>query len=152
PVGSPIVMPRKPRRAGSSSDRVVIRSNFDPAPPAAADNGQGDRYIAPPKTAQRTAEAHGLFDTANTTTGPSVVDKTAYKLIVERESGSFDSIGTPDPSDPSGGEHDHPGVYIDADTSKPIELPYLPDPFSRGAAFLGLPGTVDVLSQPFDPD
>jgi hypothetical protein len=152
PVGSPIVMPRKPRREGSSSDRVVIRSNFDPAPPGAADSGQGDRYVAPPKTAQRTAEAHGLFDTPKTSTTPSVVDKTAYKLIVDRESGSFDSIGTPDPSDPNGTSHDHPGVYIDADPSKPIVLPYLPDPFSRGAAFLGLPGTVDVFAQSFDPE
>jgi len=148
PVGSPIVVPRKPRHEGSSSDRIVIRSNFDPAPPGAAESGQGDRHIAPPKTAQRTAEAHGLFDTLGSLSVPSVVDKHAYKVIVDRESGSFDSLGAPDPSDPSGGPGDHPGIFIDLDG---ISLPYLPDPFSRGAALLGLPGALGIVTQAFDP-
>ncbi len=71
-----------------------------------------ERHIAPPKVSQLMAEQHGCFDT------PSGLDSRSYKLITSKD-GSFDS---------------------DPHSESQLVIPYLPDPFSRGAAFLGLPG------------
>ncbi|WP_310876885.1 hypothetical protein [Priestia megaterium] len=72
-----------------------------------------ERHIAPPKVSQLLAEQHGCFDTS------SGLDPGAYNLMISKD-GSF-----------SKEPHKEWQLY----------LPYLPDPISRGAAFLGLPGT-----------
>ncbi|MEE6185156.1 hypothetical protein [Bacillus pretiosus] len=72
-----------------------------------------ERHIAPPKVSQLLAEQHGCFDTL------SGLDPDAYNLMISKD-GSF-----------SKKPHKESQLY----------LPYLPDPISRGAAFLGLPGT-----------
>lgn len=71
-----------------------------------------ERHIAPPKVSQLMAEQHGCFDT------PSGFDPRSYNLITSKD-GSFDS---------------------NPHSERQLVIPYLPDPFSRGAAFLGLPG------------
>jgi hypothetical protein len=134
PVPSPEVIPRAPRTEGESDVRIVIRSNYD-----ADASGPSERHIAPAKTSQRMAEHHGMFDVGS----PSTLDKSAYGLIVAREDKTFSDVGLPDPSDPKG------SVFV-AEAMLPI--PYLPDPFARGAAFLGLPGTSSVETYVFGDD
>jgi hypothetical protein len=134
PVPSPEVIPRAPRTEGESDIRVVIRSNFD-----ADASGPSERHIAPAKTSQRMAEHHGMFDVGS----PSTLDKSKYGLIVAREDKTFTDVGAPDPSDPEG------SVFVSAPM---LPLPYLPDPFARGAAFLGLPGASGVQTYVFGED
>ncbi|MFB9275559.1 hypothetical protein [Cohnella cellulosilytica] len=71
-----------------------------------------ERHIAPPKVSQVMAEQHGCFDIS------SGLDPNAYQLMINKD-GSFSEEPHEDPQ---------------------LRLPYLPDPVSRGAAFLGLPG------------
>jgi hypothetical protein len=72
------------------------------------------RHVVPPKTAQFLAEMHGKFDDGN------VMARTqgGYDLA-SREAGTLDEIH---------------------ETTTISPLPYLPDPFARGALLLGLPG------------
>ncbi|AIQ58818.1 hypothetical protein [Paenibacillus borealis] len=72
-----------------------------------------ERHIAPPKVSQVMAEQHGCFDIS------SGLDPNAYQLMINKD-GSF-----------SDKPHEE----------SQLRLPYLPDPISRGAAFLGLPGS-----------
>ncbi|MFA5629382.1 MAG: hypothetical protein WC958_03935 [Dehalococcoidales bacterium] len=119
PVPTPVTVMRKQITEGESVDHIVIRSNFNTPFEAVS-----ERHIVPPKSAQSLAETHRLFDDPES----GAVDKNAYKVIVPRESGVI--AGKPDPDN-----HDLP--FVDEDE---IELPYLPDIFSRQAVFNGLPG------------
>ncbi len=120
PVPPPAVVMRNRRTEGESVERLVIRSNYNQAIEAVT-----ERHIVPPKTSQTQAEEHQLFDnTAN-----SQVDANAYKLIISKEDGTI--TGQPDPDN-----YNRP--YVNADN---LELPYLPDVLSRGAALRNLPGT-----------
>ncbi len=101
---------------GESVHTIVVRSNFDTHIAA-----KSERHIAPPKTSQNMAETHGMLDTP---AGPP--DPALYNMLVARD-GSFNQ-------DP-----DHP-EQPEAHTEAQLELPYLPDPFSPGAAFRTLPG------------
>jgi hypothetical protein len=127
PVPPPVVVPRRPRLPGESVHHLVIRSDRDTAAATC------ERHVLPPKTSQLLAEAHGLFDT------PSGLDPNAYAAIVARAGGTLGGGGAPDPSDPS-------VLYYDTDRlSFPVEdgtaeVPWIPDPLSRGAALTGLPG------------
>ncbi|MFI5591867.1 hypothetical protein ACIA5G_42935 [Amycolatopsis sp. NPDC051758] len=138
PVVSPHLLFRKPRTEGESVERMVIRSNFDTA--ATADC---QRHLAPVRIAELLAEQHGLFDLPATLLTPPMLNKPAYGRIKQKDTGSFDQGGTPDP-----GAYGIP--YYDVDQ---LALPYLPDVLSRGAAFTGLPGTADgeVVTGDFDP-
>src|SRR5262249_44135122 len=90
---------------GESVNTIVVRSNFDTHIAAIS-----ERHIAPPKTSQNMAEAHGMLDT---TAGPP--DPSLYDMLVDRD-GSFNQ--DPDhPEQPEG----HPEAQL--------KLPYLPDPF-----------------------
>ncbi|KAA8786728.1 hypothetical protein EC604_23145 [Paenibacillus amylolyticus] len=72
-----------------------------------------ERHIAPPKVSQMMAEQHGCFDIS------SGLDPNAYQIMINKD-GNFST----EPHEES-----------------QLRLPYLPDPISRGAAFLGLPGS-----------
>ena len=104
------------RRSTHSTRRLVIRNYAD-----AESTEKAERHVAPPKTSQLQAERHGLFDTAP----GGGLDKDRYLDIVNRESGTFSNVdGKVDPT------FDVPLVNV----------PYLPDPLARGAAFRFLPG------------
>ena len=131
PVAAPILVLRQPldpiATPGESVERIVIRSNYNT--PIV---GVSERHIAPAKTSHELAETHGMLDTP---AGPP--DKTLYTLLVNKD-GSFSQ-------DPA---------HLDKPTPHPeaqLTLPYLPDPFSPGAAFFTLPGTAagSVWTQPF---
>ena len=138
PVQAPTVLFRKPRTEGESQERLVIRSNFDKP----ATDGC-ERHLAPVRIAELMAEQHGLFDVPKTILSPGGMDKLAYAKIKQRDTGSFATGGTPD-----GNSYDVP--YFD---TPQLTVPYLPDVLSRGAAFVGLPGTADgeVVTNDFTP-
>ena len=121
PVIAPVVVLRQAldptSTPGESSDRMVIRSNFDTHIGALS-----ERHIAPPKTSQTMAEEHGMLDTP-----AGRPDKAAYAMLTNKD-GSFNS----DPLD-----LEHPVPHPEAQ----LMLPYLPDPLATGAVFRGLPGT-----------
>ncbi len=132
PVASPEVVLDKPLGEGDSRDRIVIRSNYDTGITTAA-----IRHIAPPKAAEPMIEALGSFDSA------SGFDPKAYKLLEQKDGGSWTDIGKPDPN--------YPGVFYVTEESNRI-LPYLPDVLSRGALFRGLPGSGAPLRVSFGYD
>lgn len=118
PVAHPAVVPQQPSGPGESLERLVIRSFND----ASAKDGvktteTSGRHVAPPLGSQLLAEAHGKFD--------GMTPAQSYKLVQAKQ-GSYE-----DPADPKAPEVPHPEAKL--------ALPYLPDPLSIGAAFLGLP-------------
>ncbi|GAB3765000.1 hypothetical protein [Microlunatus parietis] len=135
PVAPPNLLLRRPRTEGESPELMVIRSNYDTA--AKSDS---QRHVVPNKTAQLTAEQHGMFDTNPNILNPSSMSKAAYALIKERDPATLADRGEPDPSG-------HDLRYYDTDQ---LKVPYLPDVLARGAAFAGLPGTDDVVTVDFD--
>ena len=138
PVLPPDLVPLQPYAEGESLHRLVIRSNWDEG---AA--GPCERHAVPPKTSQFIAELHGAFDDA---IGNGLPHDAAF-AIASREGallsdapGSTMHAGPPPPDDwPT--DRDPPGTYL-VNPSRPLALPYLPDPLSRGAALRGLPGSV----------
>ncbi len=125
PVAAPYLLLRKPVTPGESQEQVVIRGNYDQ--PA---TGDSQRHLAPHRTAELTAEQHGMFDVPKNILNPGGISHAAYSTIAAKDSGEFDG-GTPDPDN-------HGQPYHDVDQ---LKLPYLPDPLSRGAALRDLPGT-----------
>jgi hypothetical protein len=132
PVSSPTIVKRHPVTEGESVEWMVMRS-YDYAAPTA---DTAERHLAPPKTSQLMAEELGMFDIPNQNNTAIVLDKNAYNMIIQKEDGSFDTApgGAPDPND-----HDKP--YFDVDQ---LDLPYLPDPLSRGVSLRGLPGSTGL--------
>jgi hypothetical protein len=128
PVPPPVTVMRKAVTEGESENHIVIRSNYNTPFEAVS-----ERHIVPPKTSQSMAEEHRLFDDSSS----GLVDKNAYSVIVPRESGII--TGKPDVDN-----HDLP--YVDEDN---LELPYLPDLFSRKAVFNGLPGVAGAFPVSF---
>lgn len=135
PVGAPLVVIRDEQAVtlpGSAVDRLVIRT-FNSAPgldATAADLTAGDRHIVPPRTSVDMAEKHGIFNDA---TGKLKSDAATYQLAADRDAGEFPQTSI----DVAGKTDNYPiatGDTID-------ELPYLPDPLSRGAAIRDLPGS-----------
>jgi hypothetical protein len=136
PVGTPLVIIRDELAVtlpGSAVDRLVIRTfNSDPSEDGLPANlTAGDRHIVPPRTSVDMAERLGMFDDA---AGKLKSDAATYQLAVDRDAGEFPQATI----DMAGKTDDYPVV-----TSETIaELPYLPDPLARGAAFRDLPGGV----------
>ncbi|MGD8238637.1 MAG: hypothetical protein PVH68_08805, partial [Armatimonadota bacterium] len=123
PVPSPVTALRQSIKGspGESLERLVIRSFNDSPPKDTQPSTQfTERHIAAPLGAQLLAEHHGMFDT------PDGLDPNAYSTIVQRE-------GVLLVGNDSKEEQAHPEAQL--------TIPYLPDPLSRGASFLGLPGT-----------
>jgi hypothetical protein len=148
PVAAPALVPRAPYDEGASLLRLVVRSNFSQSPEAyaAAFNASpivtveghaeygavDERHVAPPKASLRTVETHGLLDDVIGSDGqpPDAARRAAIRAAYElarREKGSLETGAAGDPQ-----RDVHPEAQL--------ELPYLPDPFARGAVFFGLPG------------
>jgi hypothetical protein len=72
PVAQPFVVLRDRVREGESAERMVIRSNYDKTTADYANHvkttfnadftPENERWLAPPKTSQLTAEQHAMFD------------------------------------------------------------------------------------------
>jgi len=122
PVPSPVTVLRQSIKGspGESLERLVIRS-FNDSPPKdrRPSTASTERHIAAPLGAQLLAEHHGMFDT------PTGLDANAYNTIIQRE--GILLVGN-DAKE----EQAHPEAQL--------AIPYLPDPLSRGASLLGLPG------------
>jgi hypothetical protein len=129
PVSSPDVVLDEPLGEGDARDRIVIRSNYDTFADTAI------RHIAPPKAAETMAETLGNLDAAN-----GGLDADAYKLLQQKDGGSWTDIGKPDPN--------NPGVFYVTEESSAI-LPYLPDLLARGVTLRGLPGSGGAVKVPF---
>lgn len=170
PVPSPAVVPRRPFTEGESLLRMVIRSTLGVLPkdyvelariagleghtdPLLAYHPANDRHLSPPLASQQLAEWHGMLD-AGIGADASQAQVDEQFDISSRESGSFLDptsgafVFNPDPgatptdlADPARQKGDplQSGEYVchDVDT---LELPYLPDPLSRGASLTTLPG------------
>jgi hypothetical protein len=124
PVPSPVVVLREPlTRAttpGEALDRVVIRSaNAGRGEDDVPSTDTADRHIAPPRTTEALAEAHGAFDD----TGRMRGDAATYRMIQVRDAAQLGQDGD---------------VPVAPDAQ--LVLPYLPDVLARGAAFRDLPG------------
>ncbi|QNI37037.1 hypothetical protein [Edaphobacter albus] len=138
PVISPQVVIRDQQAVtlpGSAVDRIVVRTyNANPAQDGvAADLTANNRHILPPRTSVEMAERHGMFDDA---TGKLKSDAATYKLIADR-----DAAELPQASINVAGKVDNFPMVTDAGVT---DLPYLPDPLSRGAALRNLPGADDL--------
>jgi hypothetical protein len=144
PVLPPTLLFRRASTPGESVETMVVRSNFDTGD---ADALPCERHVAPPKTDQKNAEVHGMWDTS---TG---LDANAYSQIVAREHGSFDErdgagnlvhpMATADEGNYGKPYYDVDTLTFDVEGSKTSQLPYLPDPIAHGTAFKRLPGDAD---------
>ena len=128
PVAAPLVVLRNPPTISESLYLAVIRSdNNAPALDTTPTPETSERHIAPPKTGEDLAEAHGMFD------GPGGFDPNSYATIAQYGDKSFSHISVLSPGSTQ------PSIYpIDPDAQ--AVLPYLPDPLSAGAALRFLPG------------
>lgn len=120
PVPPPLVVERNDPGPGGSLERLVIRSfnsapSLDDTPTAERD----ERHVAPPKTAVRLAEQHGMFDDA---AGHLRGDKATYDTIVGRDRSEL-------PTTDGAAREPGPSLAVN----------YLPDVFARGAALRDLP-------------
>ena len=147
PVVGPVAVLTKSldgeKSPGEALYRPVIRSNFDKtaqeyAPvyaQLASDSSYTEaatRIVAPPKTSELMAERHGMFDLDS---GAMKKGPDTYQLIANKADGAF---------------------ALDPMTKNPIskklEVPYLPDPLSRGLSMvlLGNDGKVAGTVPPVD--
>ncbi len=161
PVNPPEIVPRTLFTEGESAARLVIRADFDRSaetytaeanqwlagndpehPPYAAVN---ERHVAAPKAALAQVEAHGLLDAAFDAK-PEVlgeeearaIRRAVYDLAV-REAGSLNEVTLPTVIFvPTSAANPTQGYAVH--TEEQLVLPYLPDPWSAGAVFQGLPG------------
>lgn len=168
PASPPAVLPLRPFLPGESLEHVVLRSDFD-KPNATYDEtdwganvedavAQRTRHLFPPKTSQRMAELHGMFDLALGATGNP---NAGYQLAL-RESGTLADpkvidVHTVDVDDPQptiqAGEplivtpedRDARGYGINRSNTT-LPTPYLPDPLAVGIALRGLPGLVNTVA------
>jgi hypothetical protein len=130
PVAPPEVVMRRSRTAGESLHHLVIRTNWDSA---AADTAAVERHLLPPRTSQLQAEQHGMFDT------PTGLDPNAYDMICARAPGELTG-GVPDPANSGQPYYDVDVLSFPVEGTNTAQLPWLADPFARGAALYGLPG------------
>jgi hypothetical protein len=129
PVPAPVLVPRRPVAAGESATVLVVRTdNSNAAAPARGPTCE--RHLLAPKTSVQLAERHGVLDLA----GQHRLDPATYALLSKLDSGRVQGV----PDTGAGGT-----PYVDADT---MQLPWAPDPLSRGAALHGLPGMPELLA------
>ena len=100
---------------------------------------------APPTTRtgtsrRRRPRRHWPRRSATSTAANGGLDADAYKLLQQKDGGSWTDIGKPDPN--------NPGVYLRTE-SRARTLPYLPDLLSRGVALRELPGSAGPVKVPF---
>lgn len=148
PVSPPPLMLRAEPIEGESLERLVVRSQVtDPA--ATIQSQSTERHLVPPKTAQRMAEHHGLFDGS-----PGMPNNQAAYDLASREAGSMThrlnlTTGSLELI-PGVQEVTTPEQTIWLQTNAQFELAYLPDPYARGVLLLGLPG-MNAFDEIFDP-
>lgn len=180
PLLPPTLVPRAPFTEGESTERMVIRSDYDRntdeyinSPDVqAAIQGQiysyenfNDRHVVPPKTSQLMAETHSMFDPffapGQQGAGYNIALKEAGTLsdteIVDVNTGGKDIILPPGtvvvvPGNDPGNlpAGEKPPGEYVIHTSKTLVLPYLPDPIGRGASLRGLPGHEDGQTAPLE--
>jgi hypothetical protein len=125
PVSPPLMVLRQPTQAGSSLERLVIRSrNTNPSMDATLTSEEDQRHIAPPRVAVRMAEQHGMLDDHGKLKG----DLATYKLIVDRDKFEFATQGNNQDKVP-------------LESGPVLDVGYLPDPIARGVALRDLPNT-----------
>ncbi|MER7735662.1 hypothetical protein ABTX80_32735 [Streptomyces erythrochromogenes] len=129
PVPAPVLVPRRPVTPGESLAVLVVRTDNSNAS-APAPGPSCDRHLLAPKACVQLLERHGVLDVAR----EHRLDPAVYALLARLDSGLVE--GTADPG--AGGT-----PYKDADT---MQLPWPPDPLSRGAALHGLPGMPELLA------
>jgi hypothetical protein len=150
PVGAPELIARQVFGEGESVERMVIRSNFDQTTEEySADHPAylafNDRHVAPPKASQHLVETHGMLDGAFNARRQNLPEEQANALAQDTYLVSVKEKGSLNDQTPdvilvrTGGSDDTPQVYA-VHTEEQLVLPYLPDPWSAGAVFLGLPG------------
>jgi hypothetical protein len=117
PVAPPSLMLRAAPVEGESVEHLVVRS-----PAVGGESQTTERHVIPPKVSQQLAEQHGKFD------GVPRMDGTAagYNLAA-REAGSLED-----------GAIETNKVWVQPVAQYTVK--YLPDPSSKGALLLGLPG------------
>ena len=173
PIDAPSIVPRQRLQDGESMGALVIRSMGAPPDPeetifvAASYNAATERHIVPPKATQMLVERHGMLDDAfGMGTDPhaafNICRKQAGSLndgsVVDAHTGQpvpLPDVITTDPDTgaqirvsngiefvPVGASGAHPGYTIHYEEQ--LKLPYLQDPFARGAALFGLPGVVSA--------
>ncbi|MCW5863678.1 MAG: hypothetical protein KIT52_11290 [Anaerolineae bacterium] len=151
PVNPPEIVPRVEFTEGESAARLVIRSDFDRSaetyaaehPPYAAVN---ERHVVAPKAALAQIEAHGLLDAAFDAKPGALTEEEVRAIrrevyeLARREAGSLTDTSLPTVIFvPTSAEDPTQGYAVH--TEEQLELPYLPDPWSAGVVFQGLPGT-----------
>jgi hypothetical protein len=105
PVSQPFVIPRARLKEGEANERLVIRSNYDQSAVdyttfaqtkyTAELPSENDRWLAPPKTSELTAESHKMFDEM---LKAGMIDE-AYNLA-RKEEGTFLDVEIVNPADP----------------------------------------------------
>ncbi|KAA1419402.1 hypothetical protein F0U44_13280 [Nocardioides humilatus] len=137
PVPPPIVLKHEDPTPGDGVLRMVIRSDYDEVP------GNADpayRHLVPPVASQLVVEQAGVLDTPE-----GRLDPGTYEVLRVRDGNRLDNPDAnnyyPDPTSPFN-EHSSPELIYPDDF---VNVTHLPDPFSRGAVFYGLPfGTTKV--------
>lgn len=180
PVQPPAILLRTRVTEGESTERMVIRSNYDMTPEEYGSDPDvqqaisayghaylpdNQRHMAPPKTAQFTAELHGEFDEAigsgqniqswfniavkergtfndtmivDTQTGQPTIPVEGQELITPSNlPPDIEPVQSLDDLNP--GDSLATGQYVLHNTDQ-VRLPYLPDSLAGTAAFRGLPG------------
>lgn len=130
PVAPPALMLRAAPVEGESVEHLVVRT-----PAVGGESQTTERHVIPPKVSQLLAELHGKFD------GVPQMDGTAagYSLAA-REAGSLED-----------GAVETNKVWVQP--AAQYKLTYLPDPPSKGALLLGLPGlAAGEIVEPVPPD
>lgn len=132
PVSPPAMMLRKAPVEGESLEHLVVRT-----PPVGGELQSTERHIVPPKISQVMAEQHGKFDLATQKMDSSA---TAYNRAA-REAGALNDGATEAKKD----------IWVHA--TEQFKVTYLPDPTSRGALLMGLPGMAndDEIIEPIAP-
>jgi DNA-binding beta-propeller fold protein YncE len=130
PVPTPAVVLRalitQATTPGEALERIVLRTaNNDPAKDNQPGTGLAERHIAPPRASQLDAETHGVIDR----NGKLRADTEIYTLMRTKDDGQFATQPAENGKEP-----------MPVEPSAQLNLPYLPDPLSRGAALRDLPG------------
>jgi len=127
PVKPPTVVLDEPTKPGEAPEVLVVRS-YTP-PESAPVTEPTTRHITPPRTSVQMAESAGGLD--DTATPGKPMDKTMWSSLVVRDAWDF-------PKKPDGTQL--PVSNWTPSPLMPSPVPYLPEPFAKGAALNGLPG------------
>lgn len=127
PVSPPALMLREAPVEGESLEHLVVRT-----PPVGGESPTTERHIIPPKVSQLMAEQHGKFDLA-----PGMDSSAAAYNLAAREAGAL-TDGAAQVKKPGAPTPEKPDPWVHAGAQYVVT--YLPDPSSRGALLLGLPG------------